>query len=241
MRNLLSWYAFDALLRGRLDASDRVRLLGSWLCWQIFCAAIFGASLGVYALTTRAPADPRFLLAGAVKIPLLLIFTSVITVPSLYVFGALRGLRFSAREFGAHLMVAHTILAAVLGSLAPVITFFALTTTSYPFMVLLDVFACALAGLFGVRVFVRALNEPAPQPEAPPEEGAPTPQPRVDSGAWQLLGWWLALYMFVGAQVGWILRPYIGRPDLPWVLLRGKQGGFIEGVLHNLGQLLKGD
>jgi hypothetical protein len=229
------------------------------MAWQAVCAALFGASLGVYSTISRVPADPRFMAASLVKMPILLLLTSVVTVPSLYVFGALRGLRFSAREFAATLMVAHTILAAVLASLAPVIAFFALTTSSYSFMVLLNVFACAIAGMLGIRVFVRALNEPAPvvdvvvdvaalaaAPVATDTELAsrPTLLPArpaaVGAGVWQLLGWWVWLYVFVGAQTGWILRPFIGHPDKPFVLFRGKSGGFIEGVLHHLWNALFG-
>jgi hypothetical protein len=309
--SLLSWRNFDALLRGRMTTEDRVALLVSWIAWQVVCASLFGASLGVYATLSRYPADPRFMAASLVKMPLLLLLTSAVTVPSLYVFGALRGLRFSAREFAAMLMVAHTILAAVLGSLAPVVAFFALTTTSYSFMVLLNVFACGIAGLLGIRVFVRALNEPAPLPkpaplvatdvtevardepgtaldvvpfaesagepttalspadrqpdpwmassEAPlPSQAAPpaaqqtpvpapkstfVPQrpPAVNEGVWRLLGWWVLLYVFVGVQSGWILRPFIGHPDKPFVLFRGKSGGFIEGVLHHLWNALFGE
>ncbi len=235
--SLLSWHHFDALLRGRLGAGERVRLLGTWLAWQALAAAAFGASLGVYSAVSRVPADPRFMAAGLVKMPLLLLFTSAITVPSLYVFGALRGLRFAAREFAAMLMVAHTILAAVLGSLAPVVVFFSLTTTSYSFMVLLTVFSCAVAGLVGVRAFVRALNEPADLPEP---VAVPAPVAVPSPSAWQLLGWWLFLYVFVGAQMGWILRPFIGHPDKPFVIFREKTGGFVGGVLDHLWNILTG-
>ena len=136
-------------------------MLAVWLSWQTVCAALFGLSLGVFAVISRDVPDFRYMGAGMLKMPVLLFLTSAITIPSLYVFGTLRGLRFAAREFAAMLMVAHTILAAVLASLAPVIAFFALTTTSYSFMVVLTVFACAVAGGLGVRVLVKALNEPA--------------------------------------------------------------------------------
>ena len=58
---------------------------------------------------------------------------------------------------------------------------------------------------------------------------------------WRLLGWWVWLYVFVGVQTGWILRPFVGHPDKPFVLFRGKEGGFIEGVLHHLWNALFGD
>jgi hypothetical protein len=248
--SLLSWHTFDSLLRGKLIASERVRLLLSWLAWQALCAAVFGLSLGVYGLTSRAEPDVRYMVASFFKMPLLLFFTSMVTCPSLYVFGALRGLRFSAREFAAMLMVAHTILAAVLGSLAPVVAFFALTTTTYSFMVLLTVLACGIAGLLGVRVFVKSLNEPAPveeRSEPAADSDAPAPSKYfgdcpagINPSIWRLLGWWVILYVFVGAQMGWILRPFIGAPDLEFVLFRGKSGSFIEGVLHHIHKLAGG-
>src|SRR5436309_65160 len=84
--HLLSWPAFDLLLRGRMMPTDRVRLVFSWIAWQALCAAVFGLSLGVYAVSSRAIPDYRFLLADVVKMPLLLFFTSAVTCPSLYVF-----------------------------------------------------------------------------------------------------------------------------------------------------------
>ena len=237
--NLLSWHRFDALLRGTLPPAERVRLLGIWTLWQVLAAAIFGASLGVFSLTARAVPDARFLAASAGKLPLLLLLTTTVTLPSLYVFGTLRGLRFRAREFLAILMVAHTLFAAVLASLGPIIAFFALTTSSYSFMVLLTVAACALGGGIGVRVFVRTINQPpalpiAELPEQPPELREPS------ASTWQLLGWWVVLYMFVGAQSGWILRPFIGSPDEPFVLFRGKVGGFTAATLHHLWVVMTG-
>lgn len=250
----LSWSNFDALLRGRLTAEERIRLVGTWMVWQVLAASLFGAALGVYAMTARAVPDPRFLVASAVKLPALLLLTSLVTLPSLYVFGTLRGLRFFAREFVAILMVAHTVLAAVLASVAPVIAFFALTTDSYSFMIVMTVLACIMGGSVGIRFFVRALNDPDPTagplpPEmsrlpmssggeltlAEPAPPAPAPKPPPPTkGAWRLLGWWLLLYMFVGAQSGWILRPFVGSPDEPFVLFRGRSGGFIEAFLHHL-------
>ena len=75
--HLLSWRNFDALLRGRMGTEDRVALLVSWMAWQAVCAALFGASLGVYSTISRVPADPRFMAASLVKMPILLLLTSL--------------------------------------------------------------------------------------------------------------------------------------------------------------------
>ncbi|MEM7263108.1 MAG: hypothetical protein AAF488_14050 [Planctomycetota bacterium] len=268
MNRMNAWQAFDALLRGKVSAEDRVRLLRLWVLIQAVAAALFGMSLGVYSLTSRAVPEWNYLWSGAVKMPLLLLLTTVVTCPSLYVFGALRGLRFTATQFVAMLLAGHTIFAGVLASLATVVAFFGLTTKSYSFMVLLTVATCALAGFLGLVAFVKALRAtegdvsgpadprgqeplPARAPSAEADEaieiGGPSsrarlsiPRPGAEPNIWQILGWWLVLYGFVGVQMGWILRPFLGAPDLPWEFVRGKSGSFLESVFHHIGRLFAG-
>ncbi len=292
MSRLSSWQAFDALLRGRVSAEERVHLLALWLRIQLVAAALFGLSLGVYSLTSRPDHDVRFVFSSAVKMPMLLLLTALITCPSLYVFGALRGLRFTAKQFVAMLLAGHTIFAGVLASFATVLAFFGLTTQSYSFMVLLTVGTCALAGFLGLVAFVSALRDgrkvdltttdgetdemassaqaasseddgfrratdtgatdtvPGDDLELAPGVGGPASdalrdqrlfRPRAEQNTvWQVLGWWLVLYGFVGIQMGWILRPFIGAPDLEWTFLRGRSGGFLEAVFQHLEKMFTG-
>lgn len=157
------WSSFDSLMRGEVPAADRLRLIRTWLCLQVICAALFGIGIGCFSLTSREFIDTRFLLTNTVKMPLLLLGTTLITCPSLYVFGALRGLRFSAAEFVATLIAAHTVLAGILASFSPVVAFFGLTTRTYSFMVLLTVAVCSLGAVLGLLAFIRALQEKLPQ------------------------------------------------------------------------------
>ena len=53
-----------------------------------------------------------------------------------------------------------------------------------------------------------------------------------------ILGIWMVLYVFVGTQLAWILRPFIGNPESPFVWFRGKSGSFIDTVLRALGDYL---
>ena len=41
---------------------------------------------------------------------------------------------------------------------------------------------------------------------------------------------WVILFGLVGAQMGWVLRPFIGKPGLPFVWFRGRESNFFEGV-----------
>lgn len=51
---------------------------------------------------------------------------------------------------------------------------------------------------------------------------------------------WVVLYGFVGAQMGWILRPFIGSPDLPFEWFRRREANFFIDVIRSLVELLGG-
>ncbi|MAG55717.1 MAG: hypothetical protein CMJ83_05455 [Planctomycetes bacterium] len=51
---------------------------------------------------------------------------------------------------------------------------------------------------------------------------------------------WIVIYGVVGAQMGWILRPFIGSPDQPFELFREREHSFFWGVFKALGELFAG-
>ena len=59
-----------------------------------------------------------------------------------------------------------------------------------------------------------------------------------DGPARRTLCAWLAGNLLLGSQLAWILRPFVGSPDLPFTWFRPKQGSFFEGVGKSLESLL---
>lgn len=55
-----------------------------------------------------------------------------------------------------------------------------------------------------------------------------------------VFGCWVFVFALVGAQMGWVLRPFIGDPNSPFTLFRERQSNFFEAVLKALGALLGG-
>ncbi|MGD2105397.1 MAG: actin-binding WH2 domain-containing protein, partial [Anaerolineae bacterium] len=49
---------------------------------------------------------------------------------------------------------------------------------------------------------------------------------------------WIILYAFVGSQMAWTLRPFVGAPGLPFELFRQLGGNFYANVLASLGEVL---
>ncbi len=48
---------------------------------------------------------------------------------------------------------------------------------------------------------------------------------------------WLVVYGVVGAQMGWVLRPFIGSPDLPFTWFREREGNFLQGLFDAIASL----
>ena len=50
---------------------------------------------------------------------------------------------------------------------------------------------------------------------------------------------WSIIYGAVGAQMGWILRPFIGSPDLPFEPFRIRESNFFEAFFRSLARLME--
>jgi hypothetical protein len=48
---------------------------------------------------------------------------------------------------------------------------------------------------------------------------------------------WTLIYGVVGAQMGWILRPFVGTPNLPFTLFRQRESNFFQAFFGALGDL----
>src|SRR5207302_8961902 len=107
----------------------------------------YGFCMGFFGLFNRDVPEARLLLAGMLKVPALFFLTLAVTFPSLYVFNALVGSRLSLPVLARLMAATLGVLMAVLASFGPIVAFFSVTTTSYPFVLLLNVAVFALSGL----------------------------------------------------------------------------------------------
>jgi hypothetical protein len=120
-------------------------------------------------------------------------------------------------------------------------------------MVLVNVVVFAVSGSLGLIFLLQTLQRLSMatpiSPPAPDVEGLAGDAPRVDPvlGALdplegQVLGrhvkvvfrCWVVLFGLVGAQMGWVLRPFIGDPSMPFVWIRARDANFFQGVMHAL-------
>lgn len=271
---MLNWLRqLDAILRGdatRISAlkSGRIETPGAGvLVLSVLLAGLYGACIGSYAIIRTAWSDTGVthdafmqLLASTLKFPLLFGLTLLITFPSLYVFNAIVGSRLTVLSVARLLISMIAVMMAVLASLGPILVFFSASTTSYPFMKVLNVVMAAIAGFLGLAFLLRTLGRlvvaqrpsplpiDLPQPESPsdqlsppaPDQSSPLDSLHIatDEKAALVFRIWVVVFSIVGAQMSWVLRPFIGSPDMPFTWFRERQGNFFLDVARAAGNLL---
>ena len=165
-------------------------------------------------------------LSATMKLPILFLATLFICVPSLYFFSLLFGSNQSLRQSLAVILTAITVTSILLLSCAPITLFFLLTTSHYQFFKLLNVAIFAISGLMGVVFLYQGIKVVS----GSETEGA-------GSRKFVLIAW-MFVYAFVGSQMAWTIRPFIGAPGSPFELFRQLGGNFYANVLQSLGEVL---
>lgn len=282
---MIHWIrSLDRVLKGEVTKPAALRggmidIPGGGLTFLLaILGALYGVCMGVFALVGRwggggASQGLLQMTYSAVKVPMLFLLTLLVTFPSLYVFNALVGCRLLLSAVLKLLIAALAVTLTVLASFGTIIAFFSLCTTSYSFMVLLNVAAFAVAGLLGMNFLlqtlhrlasVQATNGSSPQaPAEPPDSsicppaasgagmaaavGAPPlppapypsselpisrqrPDPPLNTGVRAIFAVWIIVFGLVGSQMGWVLRPFIGKPDVPVTFFRSREGNFFQAV-----------
>jgi hypothetical protein len=250
----------DRILRGEATSASNLREggllihLGHVIVANILLAAFSGLCLGVYGVANRDEPEWRFMVADAFKVPLLFLLTLAITFPSLYVFNALVGSALGVAQIGRLMAAALTVLLAVLASFGPIVAFFSITSTSYPFILLLTVCTFTAAGAFAIHFLWRTLVKltfPRFPPQRPTRSSESVEPPiargpeRVETDFPAALDWatvrvfgiWMLAFALVGTQMSWVLRPFIGAPDSEFAWFRPRQDSFFEAVAKTIRML----
>jgi hypothetical protein len=176
--------------------------------------------------------DPwMFALVSSLKVPALFLVTLLVCLPALYVLNVAMGWRLGFVPTAAVLVFAIAGTSVVLAVLAPIVIFFTVLTDHYHFMMVLHVLIFALAGAYGVQTLGVGLNG-LRQDIQPSQVGAEKPNRR------RLIVAWLLLYMFVGCQMAWSLRPWVGTPYIAeFEALRPASSNFYVNVVGSFGKL----
>jgi hypothetical protein len=256
------WFKeLDTLLRGEATGLPSLKAgrleipVGGLLTVTVLLGLAYGMCMGFFPLFREGgPVWPQFF-ASAVKVPLLFLLTLIVTFPSLYVFNALAGSRLTIVSVLRLLIAALAVNLTVLASLGPIVAFFSVSSTSYSFMVLLNVAMFTVAGMLGLSFLLQTLHrlvvammdpskEVAPPsagsqatpPVIPPRESALDPLEGRVLGRHEKLVFrcWIVVFALVGSQMGWVLRPFLGDPNQEFTWFRPRGSSFFEAVWRHI-------
>ena len=203
----------DSLLRGRpalrpiAAAGARPGALPHLLLMTLVFGSFYGAVMGVFG----GLHDGRWpqLIYSALKVPMLLLVSFCISLPSFFVLNTIVGARSDFRQVLHALIASQAGLTVVLASLAPFTAFWYVSYGDYDAALMFNAamfFVATLAGQWMLRRSYRPLT-------------AANPRHR------HLLRSWLALYAFVAIQMAWVLRPFVGHPHAPVSFFRSDAWG----------------
>ena len=201
------------------EGVDLGRKMRAMLISSIAFFALYGAVMGSTHSLWQT-------LSSAVKLPLLFLATLIVCSPTLYFFNLIFGSNQSLAQNFTLILTAITVTAVLLLSFAPIVLFFLLTTSHYQFFKLLNVGVFTLSGIVGVLFLSQGMRIVS----ASGQEGI---QARRN-----VVRLWIFIYAFVGSQMAWTLRPFIGAPRLQFELFRQLGGNFYANIFASIGEIL---
>lgn len=182
-------------------------------------AGLFGAALGYWR-------DPWQALYAGLKLPLILLLTATGNALLNVMLAPLLGLRITFRQSFLAILASFALAATILGAFSPLAAFViwnapplatgadnALTRAAIQLLLVVVIAFAGIAANVRLLQLLRSLAGGR-------------------GSAVRVLFAWLAVNLFFGSQLSWILRPFIGSPNLPVEFLRANAftGNFFEDV-----------
>jgi len=225
----------SVLLRGEPTA------LRAWIeRWDarrwLFCIVVIFAGAGLYGAAMGWWRDPRQGLFVALKFPAIILLTTIGNALLNAMLAPLLGLNISFRHSFFAILMSFTIAAAILGSFSPLAAFLIwnapplsadsrVSDFTYSIIMVSHVAVIAFAGVAANLRLLQLLRELGGSARV----------------ARRVLFSWLAGNLFLGSQLSWIFRPFIGAPKLPLEFLRPSplKGSFYETLFKTAVSLFK--
>jgi hypothetical protein len=191
-------------------------------------AGLFGAAMGWW----RAPLQAVY---AAIKLPLLILLTTLGNALLNGLLAPLLGLNIGFRQTALIILLGFVMAATILGAFAPIVWFVVcnvpsgqsleiLTSPAYHFMQLTLVLCIVFAGITANWKLLPLLERLSGNARV----------------AKKVLFAWLAANLLLGSQLCWILRPFIWDPTRPVEFLgqHPMQGSFYETVFEAVRQIV---
>ncbi|MFW5773342.1 MAG: hypothetical protein ACOCWD_01565 [Tangfeifania sp.] len=206
-----SWFA-------EIDSKQSNRLIGRQLLIICLFGFIYGLVMGSYHSTLQS-------LVAGLKMMVLFITTLLICFPSFFIVQQVLGSKMSFRKMVGIVLSGFVLASTITLSFVPVIIFFQITGNNYHFLQLLHVAVFLFAVFFGMKLILEALKFACDKKNIYPQIGV------------TVFKVWIVILAFVGIQLSWNLRPFLGDKNEDFKLFRKYQGNFYTAVVYSFDQI----
>ena len=202
------------------DKGGGRRILNQYLliCLFSFC---YGIIMGCYHSFAQA-------LAAGAKVMVLFSLTLLICFPAFYIIQYILGSKLKLVQMISIILSGFVLTTAIMVSFAPIVMIFLLTGSNYYFLHLLHIAIFILSGIFGMLTVVEALKYSCEKKSIYPQVGG------------VVFRFWVIILAFVGIQLAWNFRPFIGNRGQPFALFREYEGNFYAALIYSAEQLIGG-
>jgi hypothetical protein len=183
------------------------------------CLFLYGIVMGSYNGFRQA-------ISSGIKVPLLFSLALLVCFPVFFVIQHVLGSRLGFWQMFKIILSGFVMVSLVMASFAPIVIFFLITGDNYSFLKLLHVAIFGLSGFFGMKTILDALRFSCEKKKVYPKVGV------------TVFRFWIVILAFVGMQLAWNLRPFIGSRELPFELFRKREGNFYLAVIQTAGDLV---
>jgi len=201
------------------DEKNLAGKIGSQLILVNVLALVYGIVMGCYNGFNQA-------LSSAVKMPVLFSLLILICFPAFYVIQSVLGSRLTLPQMISIILSGFVYTTSIMVSFSTIVLFFLITGGNYAFIQLLHVAIIALAGVFGMKHIIDGLKYSCEKKNIYPKTGI------------TVFRFWIVIMFFVGSQLSWSLRPFIGVKGKPFELFRKQEGNFYQALACSFADLL---
>ncbi|MBN1181388.1 MAG: hypothetical protein JXB49_03810 [Bacteroidales bacterium] len=204
------------------DKKQSRRLILSQILTVCLLAFIYGLLMGSYNGFLQA-------VVAGLKLVVLFISTIIICFPSLFIIQQVIGSKLNLNQMLVIILSGFVLTAIITLSFGPIVIFFLITGGNYHFIQLLHVAIFIFAGVFGMKLMIDALKYACEKVNVYPQLGV------------TVFRVWIIILAFVGIQLSWNLRPFLGDKNEEFNLFRKYEGNFYTAIIYSVQQLASGN
>src|SRR6266487_756002 len=184
---------------------------------------------GFFGLVAGAYSGPAQALSAGLKLLFLFFATFAVCFPAFFVVQVLVGSRLRLLQVAVLVFGTLALTSVLLAAFVPITAFFLLTGANYYFQHLLNIAIAGVAGLFGMYALHEGLGVVCEKRGVYPRK------------ALTIMRAWALLFAFVGIQLAWSLRPFLGDRNQPFQVFGSYQGNFYAAIIYAVNKLLHGE